>query len=178
MTPWQWAILLEFLGQGCVFLVAKGWGLPTTDLVWGHCRHACFRTLCGRADVPQGPFRSTGQRILAERGHVCSGSAIIWGKEGYRWLQQGNCRWESPEMRCLSRIQEIFEREREREKLQAHRMLDQTVVVPPQSYLLCLLTFPCSTPLVPWESQKPVGSSNPATSPFLSELFLPEAGLN
>jgi len=40
MARWPWATLPELLGQEYVFLVDKSWGLPTTELVWGHW-HAC-----------------------------------------------------------------------------------------------------------------------------------------
>ena len=36
MARWPWDTLPELLGQECVFLVDEGWGLPTSELVWGH----------------------------------------------------------------------------------------------------------------------------------------------
>lgn len=50
---WQWPALLELLGQDCMFLVGKGWGLPTTEPVWGYS-HTCSEKLPGGAHVTQG----------------------------------------------------------------------------------------------------------------------------
>ena len=68
MTSWQWAILLEFLGQGCVFLVAKGWGLPTTDLVFGSLSSCLLQN-------------TTTQELMFPRGRSEAQGRGSWQKE-------------------------------------------------------------------------------------------------
>lgn len=171
---WPWDTRPELLGQECVFLVDEGWALPTTELVWGHW-HACSKTLGGGADVLWGPFRGPRQKTSAGRGQVCSGSAVIWGKEGCKWTQQGNCRWEPPELGSLSRPQEMFSGERRSKRRECWH---QIVAGRPQPCLPCLPTFPPSS--THWDPERDRDRwrvQNAATAPFLSEGFLPEAGL-